>query len=75
MKNIFFIPIIGLLLTSCDLINQTKWALERNQQAIDASTRAIEENAQVIEETNMKIQENQRQLDAINKTLKKASES
>ena len=76
MKKMFlFIPLFATFLTGCEMINQTKWTLERNRQAIDASTAAIEENAQAIEEANRNIEENRRQLVAINKTLKKASQS
>lgn len=74
-KMFLFVPLLGFLLTGCETIHQTMWTLERNRQAIDASTAAIEENAQAIEETNRKIEENRHQLEAINKTLKKASES
>lgn len=74
-KQMLFIPLIGMFLSSCSMIQDTMWTLERNRQAIDMSTDAIYENAQAIQEANRNIEENRRQLEAINKTLKKAGES
>ncbi len=75
MKKIVLFAFMGLSLTSCGMIKETMWALDRNRQAIETSTQAIYENAQAIEDANRSIEENRRQLDAINKTLKKAGES
>lgn len=75
MKKLFLIPLLGMSLSSCNMIQQTMWSMERNREAIDYSTQVINENAQAIDEVNRKIEENRHQLDAINKTLKKASES
>lgn len=74
-KQLLLIPLAGMSLTSCSMINETMCALQRNKEAIDMSTCAIEENRQAIEEANQSIEENRRQLEAINKTLKKAGES
>lgn len=74
-KELLLLPLIGMFLSGCNMINETMYALERNRQAVDMSTQAIYENAQAIEEANVKIEENRRQLEAINKTLKKAGES
>lgn len=74
-KQLLLIPIMGTLLTSCGIVNETMSALQRNREAIDMSTYAIEENRQAIEQSNSGIEENRRQLDAINKTLKKVGEA
>ena len=74
-KQLLLIPLISISLSSCNTINETMNAMQRNREAIDTSTCVIMENSQAIEEANKGIEENRRQLDAINKTLKKASES
>lgn len=73
--QLLFFPVIGMAISSCGTINETFNALECNRQAIDMSSAAIYQNIQAIEESNRSIEENRRQLDAINKTLKNASES
>lgn len=75
MKKLLLIPLLGMSLSSCNMIQQTMWSLERNREAIDYSTQVINENAQAIEQANRGIEENQRQLNAINKALEKAAKS
>lgn len=72
-KQLYLSPILVLLLSGCGMINETMWTLQRNRDAIDASTQAINDNAQAIEQANIKIEENRQQLESINKTLKKAA--
>lgn len=74
-KTLFLIPLLGLSLSSCNMINETMSALECNRQAVEMSTWAIQENIQAIQEANRGIDENRRQLEAINKALKKAASS
>ena len=67
---------VGALgLCSCGQINESMQALECNRQAVDMSTQVICENIQAIQQANQSIEANRRQLDEINSTLKKASES
>jgi hypothetical protein len=70
LKNVLFLSLISLGLTSCSMIN----SLQRNQQAIDCSTGMILENTQAIEEANSQIKENSHRLGEINKVLEKAGE-
>lgn len=76
MKRLLFLmPLVGMSLSSCSIVNETMSSLEANRQAIDMSTYAIQENRQAIEDANRGIAENRRQLDEINKTLRKAREA
>jgi hypothetical protein len=74
-RGLFLIAVAGAALSSCAKIYETMEVLDWNRQAIDASTQAINENTKSIEEANRSIHENKLQLDEINETLKKASES
>lgn len=74
-KMLFLIPMMGLCLSSCNMISDTISSLENNRQAVDMSTWAIEENIQAIQQANQGIEENRRQLQAINQVLKKAAAS
>lgn len=70
IKNFILVTLFGMGLSSCSMIN----SLQRNQEAVDASTSIIYENIQAIEDANRKIQENSQRLSEINETLKKAGE-
>ena len=74
-KFVFLIPAAGILLSGCQLINDTMNGLDNNRQQIEWSTQAINENADAIEQANQTISENRRQLDAINAVLDKVSKS
>jgi hypothetical protein len=74
-KLLFILPVLGISLSSCGIIEETKYTLESNRAAVDMSTQVINENTQAIEQANVKIEENRRQLEQINATLKKASAS
>lgn len=74
-KQLVLIPLLGVTLSGCGMINETMATLEANREAVEMSTWAIQENAQAIEDANRSIAENKRQLDEINKTLKKAAQS
>jgi len=74
-KELLLSLITGSALSGCTMINETFDALECNRQAIEMSTQAICENIQAIEEANRSIEANRIQIDKINSTLKKASES
>jgi len=74
-RMLLLLPMVGLSLTSCSMVNQTMNSLECNQQAVDASTQAINQNAYAIEMANRNIEDNIRQLNAMNETLNKVRQS
>lgn len=74
-KYLILIPLAGLALSGCRMVNESMVALENNRQFIDANTEAINQNTQAIEEANRQIEENRRQLEGVNSTLKKVIES
>lgn len=72
---LILIPLAGLALSSCRMINDSMVALEYNRQQIDDNTQAIYQNTQAVAEANRQIEENRRQLDGVNNTLRKVIES
>ncbi len=72
---LFFIPLLGVALSSCSMVNESMQALQNNRDAIDMSTCAIDANTQAIEEANRGIEVNRQKLEQINNTLKKVEKS
>jgi hypothetical protein len=71
MKKLLLVPLFGMALSSCNIIDDNISALEYNQEQIQASTVAIRENAQAVSAANVGIDQNRRELEQINQTLEK----
>lgn len=74
-KILLLLPMIGLALSGCRMINESMQALEYNRYQIDENTEAINRNAQAIEYANTRIEENRRQLEGVNQVLQKVQDS
>lgn len=74
-KLLLLVPLVGVILSGCRMVDETIDALENNREAVDMSTCAIEENIQAIEDANQRIEANRQQLDALNQTLEKIGKS